>query len=188
MCTCARVAVAVKSKIERDLIVLSSLRFEARFFCSERLCGCNAGRERCVGTVCEDRRRAESVRWPDASKKSQRMPAGTSVTRGAWTGVKSSQAVVKARDGPLLGWGKPPKHQGEARPRLNTCASPAGPVGQRAATARACLDINNRRGQSQRSKGPHPKSERHKQNSALNTTNHFLTLLTYLLTYATAGT
>ena len=126
MCTWARVAVAVKSKIRRDLIALSSLLLEARFFCSERLCGCNAGRERCVGTVCEDRRRAESVRWPDASKKSQRMPAGTSVTRGAWTGVKSSQAVVKARDGPLLGWGKPPKHQGEARPRLNTCASRAG--------------------------------------------------------------
>ena len=127
MCTWARVAVAVKSKIRSDLIALSSLLLEARFFCSERLCGCNAGRARCVGTVCEDRRRAESVRWPDASKKSQRMPAGTSVTRGACWGVKTLEAVVMASEGPVLGLGKPPKHQGEARPRLNTCASLAGP-------------------------------------------------------------
>ena len=89
MCTCAVVAVAVKSKIRTDLIALSSLLLEARFFCSERLCGCNAGRVKHVGTVCEDWRRAESVRWPDASKKSQRMPAGTSVTRRVCGGSKA---------------------------------------------------------------------------------------------------
>ena len=40
--------------------------------------------------------------------------------------VKSSEAVVIAHNGPVLGLGKPPKHQGEARSRLNTCASRAG--------------------------------------------------------------
>ena len=53
MCTWAVVAVAVKSKIERDLIAMSSLLLEARFFCSERLSGCSGGCVGCAERLCE---------------------------------------------------------------------------------------------------------------------------------------
>ena len=42
-------------------------------------------------------------------------------------GVAISQADVMAPDGPVLGRGK---DQDGARPLLNTCASPTGPVGR----------------------------------------------------------
>jgi len=89
---------------------------------------------------------------------------------GEWhahSGVQNGLVVVTASDGPVLGWGKPPKHQGEARPRLNTCASPAGARRPRAVTPSTCLDINNGRAKFQRSREPHPRSEQPKQHSAL---------------------
>jgi hypothetical protein len=60
---------------------------------------------------------AHSVCLPGRLIPWARVPVGTGLV------------VVMASDGPVLGWGNPPKHQGGARPRLNTCISPAGPVG-----------------------------------------------------------
>ena len=74
---------------------------------------------------------AHSVCLPGRLIPWARVPVGTGLV------------VVMASDGPVLGLGKPPKHQGEARPRLNTCASRAGARRPRAVMASTCLDINN---------------------------------------------
>ena len=137
MWTCARVAVAVKSKIERDLIVLSSLLLEARFFAPERLSGCSRGRVRCAEVLWELQEAPNANGFDKQTICAQRVPPRTPCP---WARVRvgSGLVVVMASDGRVLGWGNHPKHQGEARPRLNTCASPAGARRPRAVTPRTC--------------------------------------------------
>ena len=70
------------------------------------------------------RRRTRKDRWPQTFLYGVRHSMMERMKRVR--GVKTLEAVVMASDGPVLGLRKPPKHQGEARPRLNTCASRAG--------------------------------------------------------------
>ena len=105
MCTCARVAVAVKSKIRSDLILGTSIMVfaaeNAPFALQKGLtCWSEApGFQRC----------GYEQRWPSMDDRCCLTLFGPWAHTLAWHapyGVKTSEAVVMASDGPVLGWGK----------------------------------------------------------------------------------